>query len=1218
MVRAFACWLGIMATAAWVSAGEPEKRKFDVPADLAEKSLRVFSVQSGFEVLFSSDAASGVRTNAIKGEFLPGEAVKKMLAGTTLYVRDERDGVFRIAATPRPKAPGAALNPGPNDRPGEAKSGARSRDPPPGTSSTAQPNQLQTSQPQHNESPPVKNSNLLSFLAGWLAASPATDAQTASAPAKNETVTLSPFEVNTDRDTGFAAATSLAGGRLALDLKDTPVAYSVLTSEFIAALRIVNLEEAAQWSPNSAGIVNGAGHGATDDVNGTPGNYTVRGAKLTSNTRPQRNFFPYAATNDSYAVERYDFGRGPNSILFGNSSLGGMSSTTTKQARLDRRFTTLGLTLGSWSRRRGTFDVNIPVNERLALRVAAVDAHREGWRDREFEETKAIFLTSTFKVSKNTSLRMEGEVGSWKRSLPSPNIRDFFSGWDGVSTFTGQVTSLPTDGNARGINRLGVGPVYYPFSPVNAVMNYQWQAITVSGAANNQVPIAGVVQGSLPAFNASNGSLLYSLNLPANRFEKAVANSAFRLPSDSFSMSSDTPMIAQKFNDFQITLDHRIGNLYLQFAADRNRVNQQGHMLEVRGGADILIDINKLLPDGTPNPKFLQPYSDATLRENFVWRHGEGVRLAAGVPVNAHRWGRYNFSVQSGLTDTYDAQSVYVLSTAQNADRRVWGTAASDLIRRRSYLGDTARPYPIAALKTIRFIDPISGVDKTINPIWALENNRPDSITQTNIRYQYVIASLNARFWGERVVVLAGVRGDRYSSYSTQSILQGDYPGDWAGTYPIYKPQTSAGWAALTYIPKDATGKAIGPAITADARPRAPNGDRLPQYARDAFKDDTNAPQIIRSKVTKTAGFVFRPTAWFNPFINYAETFNPNQALQLIDTSFALPTVLSGVDMGVRFALLKGRINLSITHYNNKEKNSLVGNTIGGNVNSILSANAVGDESAGGINKRGVALLPGFTDLRDRTAQGMEGELTANITKGWRMMASFGIPKAYESNTQRDSRKYLDENLPGILKKIVNDAGVLIDAANRATVDTSIPINDRSRDVNGAVTAWNTLIDTQNNFVIGRRIIQDQPNANLFTDYTLQTGWLKRLRVGGGLQWRAAPIIGYRGADTIVDPTNPTRAIDNPDVDALTQVYGLRDSVNVVASFGYTLRLAEKRELVVDLRVNNVLNRRGPMYGSTVQRPKDNDYTSAARVATPTGFSLPQPIDWQLTATLKF
>src|SRR4051812_48882685 len=42
-------------------------------------------------------------------------------------------------------------------------------------------------------------------------------------------IVLSPFEVNTDQDRGFVAASSLAGGRLAGDLKDTPVAYSVLT-----------------------------------------------------------------------------------------------------------------------------------------------------------------------------------------------------------------------------------------------------------------------------------------------------------------------------------------------------------------------------------------------------------------------------------------------------------------------------------------------------------------------------------------------------------------------------------------------------------------------------------------------------------------------------------------------------------------------------------------------------------------------------------------------------------------------------------------------------------------------------------------------------------------------------------------------------------------------------------------------------------------------------
>ena len=69
-------------------------------------------------------------------------------------------------------------------------------------------------------------------------------AQTVPAPvraseteAAKDTVVLSPFLVSTERDVGFVATSSLAGGRLASDLKDTPVAYSVLTREFIDAVR---------------------------------------------------------------------------------------------------------------------------------------------------------------------------------------------------------------------------------------------------------------------------------------------------------------------------------------------------------------------------------------------------------------------------------------------------------------------------------------------------------------------------------------------------------------------------------------------------------------------------------------------------------------------------------------------------------------------------------------------------------------------------------------------------------------------------------------------------------------------------------------------------------------------------------------------------------------------------------------------------------------------
>src|SRR5205807_1630810 len=73
----------------------------------------------------------------------------------------------------------------------------------------------------------------------------------AAAPSPSEAVVLSPFEVTTARDVGFVANSSLAGGRLAGELKDTPAAYSVLTREFIDALGIVDLIEASNWTVNS-------------------------------------------------------------------------------------------------------------------------------------------------------------------------------------------------------------------------------------------------------------------------------------------------------------------------------------------------------------------------------------------------------------------------------------------------------------------------------------------------------------------------------------------------------------------------------------------------------------------------------------------------------------------------------------------------------------------------------------------------------------------------------------------------------------------------------------------------------------------------------------------------------------------------------------------------------------------------------------------------------
>src|SRR5258708_11976302 len=75
-------------------------------------------------------------------------------------------------------------------------------------------------------------------------------AQAASAPSASSepTVVLSPFSVTSEKDDGFVAANSLAGGRMKTDLKDTPLAYSVITKDFLDALNLFDLREALAWS----------------------------------------------------------------------------------------------------------------------------------------------------------------------------------------------------------------------------------------------------------------------------------------------------------------------------------------------------------------------------------------------------------------------------------------------------------------------------------------------------------------------------------------------------------------------------------------------------------------------------------------------------------------------------------------------------------------------------------------------------------------------------------------------------------------------------------------------------------------------------------------------------------------------------------------------------------------------------------------------------------
>ena len=1038
--------------------------------------------------------------------------------------------------------------------------------------------------------------------------------QTVPAPTQTNdpenTVILSPFTVNTSRDTGFVAASSLAGGRLATDLADTPAAYSVLTREFIDAVGITSLAQAVEWTVNTnASNDNGA------IQNSQVTNLYTMSRGVTAGT-PQRNFFPFGVNFDSYNLDRYDFSRGPNSILFGNGALGGSANIVTKQARFDRPARELTTTIGSWSNYRTTIDVNQSLGRRAAVRANAVWQDARGWRDRDFSKIKAASLTGTLRLGPATEIRLEGEYGESSRMAGYTNINDTFSGWDGVTTFSAPLTATPANANAVGISR-NTTTGYYVFAPASGfsgIMNYQNAAITLGGGANQQVPIAGrLYLGGSPYVSGSN--LMNALNLPDGRFAKAIAGSSFRVPDRRFTQSFDAPGFWQRFKDVTLYFNHSVGgSLFFELAGDANQRMNYAEYTTSNGLTNTLIDINRNLPNGASNPNFLVPYSEAVRAKQVREATYYNLRGAAAW-LKDTRWAEFKFNLLGGINNQQVLARFMQLNALVDSDPRRWPLA--NQIRYRYYWNQESRPLPL--LHSVTLVDPVLGINREVPTAFQPLPTQAGINSVTDVSYRYALAGMNARFFKKRLVLLGAVRFDGYTNDFKYNSAFGDYPANWDGTTMIYKPAAVADYAVLTYIPKDAQGRAIGPAVPATARPRDANGLGQLQYANDRFQDDFNFPSITDHQITYSGGTVLHVRPWLSLYGNYAQTFTIPPANTTIFSNVLAATVSEGIDAGVRLSLLDQRVRVSLNRYFTKQNNQPVSGPITGTVfNGIIDANAVGDFSGAGINIRGVPETPPafIQDRRQARANGYELEIVANLTKSLRLTANFAFANADAANSGELTAAYIDKNL-AVLRQIVTDAGGTINASNVATVDTTIPVNNRSPDVNTAVSSWNSMISGRLGLVTSTQIVQRTSSGNIFFDYTIGEGRLKGVRLGAGARYRGRLVIGNRGADSIVNPANSTTAIDDPTVDAFTPVYAPGYTV-ATATLAYTWRGMKKYPVNFNLRVDNLLNENKPHYVNTIARPPGGDVTNPARIQTPRDFWYQVPRSYSLSAKVAY
>ncbi|HRE82442.1 MAG TPA: TonB-dependent receptor, partial [Opitutaceae bacterium] len=368
-------------------AADEQKKRFDLPADTAERSLKKFSQQSGVEVVFVSTLTDGIRANLVKGEFTPQEAGRRLLAGTSLVlVRDEQSAIYSVArrATPSPAAP----SPGP-----------------------AQKNSLPRNAPSPAAVP-----------------SPNTAAESP--------LVLSEFRVDSSRDRGYLAANATSGTRLNTPIKELPMHLEVITRDFIDDIGAVDFKEALAYSAgviqdtvqtSNSFLFSPSGTGQTGALRQDGTALNIRGY----NTRfLLRNGFRIDTVSDTVNVGRQELVRGPQALLYGVSALAGIVNVDPRYPR-GRAYSQVRVGFGNEDFYRAEAYSTGPLisSDRIRVNYGAglVYNHQSDYTD--FNDRSRLLVTPAFDIQlgRNTNLFIDLEAGRFKatgngfQDLPDAN-----------------------------------------------------------------------------------------------------------------------------------------------------------------------------------------------------------------------------------------------------------------------------------------------------------------------------------------------------------------------------------------------------------------------------------------------------------------------------------------------------------------------------------------------------------------------------------------------------------------------------------------------------------------------------------------------------------------------------------------------------------------------------------------------------------------------------
>ncbi len=1014
-----------------------------------------------------------------------------------------------------------------------------------------------------------------SLLATYPAsAQPTTTSTPSPAPANGEeTVVLSPFEVDASKDIGYYAESTLAGSRLNTNLGDLAASITVVTKQQLQDTASVDINDVFLYEANTEGTGNytdfsvdtrGAAQdrvagfqGGAPSLPSTP--YTanrVRG--IPGSVDKLRDYYSGSTRLpwDSYNTDSVEINRGPNSILFGLGSPSGLVNQSTTRASLGNRSAELQLRAGSWGSHRASVSLNQPlIADKLGFFAAALYEDKGYPRKPSQDITRRQFLAFTYKPWPKTTLRANVEhYSNYNRRPNSLTPRDFVSPWiaAGRPTYNPVTGILTKNGTTSGPYDGSVG------ASGDALMAASENTLSFDG---NTRPVLEIEQGQELAYVMRQlSSTPTDPNVPAqftfNRPERTTkslgpltrqniitgrpAGILYQQPgvidksiydwdkiniiSGNFGKDRAYTYNAEFEQEIIPHLDLQLGWYLEDFKSDDE------YYISQQTGVTLYVDTNEVNLDGSPNPNLGRPFIEITQPDGFL--QPEKNSTTRGTLAY-----ELDFTKNDGWSKWLGHHRIMGLLQRQQIRRQqlryrplittntlftpvvanVWsGNTVQNAIERRFYVGDST-----GHVTEDPGLYPNGTRENTLH--WL--NPATDTWTDTSVTVDTDLhfvsnqtrqgissraVALQSYFLDDRVIATVGWRRDESSAANSNFL-----------------------------------------GIRSDGR--------TDRSTFDVFTD----PQVVTGN-TKTYGVVAKPLPWLSFHYNRSDNFQPaGFSTDFFNNPLPLPTG-EGRDYGIGVALLgENKLTANLNWFKTTQDQSRSTGVPGQVFSRTITVDdtflrtwaqwVTGSASNNSPEVNAILQLPDVLESATPgtffgipvagtstvEAKGLEFQLTYNPRRNWTMKFNAARQETTYTNIIPEWDSWVATRMPIWTSTTTTNVNPLTGATFTDFWHTTGQDLQNSGLGGVGLGATQTVEDWWNSNVAAvaspakkneGKVTQDQRKwrFNYITNYQFMEGPLNGLGLGGAVRWEDKAAIGYLAAPPEADGVIRDLDVDQP------------------------------------------------------------------------------------------